>query len=139
MTGSDRGDARESGAQRRLRFRLIRVGAILALAAGITIAANVALLGYATNRSDPVGRLSTKAPVTTTTTGTTTSAAGTSPARTTTTTTTTSSTPARTTTTSSGSATTPTTTGGGTTDDHGGRKGQSGKGSGRSGGTSEDD
>lgn len=129
-----------SGAQRRLRFRLIRVGAILALAAGITIAANVALLGYATNHNDPVGRLSTKAPVTATTTGTTTSAAqtGTSPARTTTTTTT-SSTPARTTTTSSGSATTPTTTGGGSTDDHGGRKGQSGKGSGRSGGTSEDD
>ncbi len=128
-----------SGTERRLRFRLIRIGAILALAAGITIAANVALLGYATNHNDPVGRLSTKAPVTTTTTGTTTSAAqtGTSPARTTTTTT--SSTPARTTTTSSGSATTPTTTGGGSTDDHDGRKGQSGKGRGRSAGTPEDD
>lgn len=123
-----------SGAQRRLRFRLIRAGAIVALAAGITVATNVALLGYATSRNDPVGRLSTKAPATTTATGTTPSATqtGTAPTRTTTTA---PSSPARTTTSSSGSTSSPTTTGGGSRDDHGGEKGRSGK----SGGKSEDD
>ena len=58
-----------SAMQRRLRFRVIRVGAILAIAAGITVATNVALLGYAANRHDPVGRLSTKQNPTATSTG----------------------------------------------------------------------
>jgi len=40
------------------RLRLVRVGLILAVAIGATVAANVALLGYANKPNDPVGRLS---------------------------------------------------------------------------------
>jgi cobalamin biosynthesis Mg chelatase CobN len=129
-------DTPVSGTQRRLRFRLIRVGAILVLAVAITIAANVALLGYATDRNDPVGRLSTKQPQAAATTGaatTTTTTTRTTPTTTTSGATTTTSAPARTTTTSSGSTTS--TSGGG--DDNGGDSGKNrnrnrGKGSGKS-------
>jgi hypothetical protein len=120
--------------RRRLRFRLIRAGVILAIAAGITIATNVALLGYATNRNDPVGRLSTKQDATTPNTSTTpTTGTTTTPGQTTTTSTTTTETP---TATSGRPPSSPTITG---PDDHGGSgKGNSGSGKG-TGGKGEDD